>query len=65
MVNTIQTIRNLKEQFPRFQIDTILQIVECISEEPNSENGILIQPTKKNHISDKTSNNQKVIENGN
>lgn len=63
MINTIQTIRNLKEQFPRFQIDTILQIVECVSEDQTSENGILIQPTKKNHIIDKTSNGQKIIEN--
>lgn len=62
MVNTIQTIRNLKEQFPRFQIDTILQIVECISETNESENGILIEPIKK-HIKDKTSNSQKIIEN--
>lgn len=61
MINTIQTIRNLKNQFPRFQIDTILQIIECISEDSNSENGILIESNKK-HISDKTSNNQKIIE---
>lgn len=62
MINTIQTIRNLKEQFPRFQIDTILQIVECISEDQTPENGILIEPAKK-HIKDKTSNSQKIIEN--
>lgn len=61
MINTIQTIRNLKETFPRFQLDTILQIIECISEDEIQENGMLIHPTK-HHIKDITSKNIKIIE---
>lgn len=60
MVNVIQTIKNLKNEFPRFQIDTILKIVECISEDELSENGLLIEPTK-NHLKDRTSKNTKII----
>lgn len=60
MVNTIQTIRNLKEKFPRFQLDTILQIIECIDESETTENGMLIQP--KGHGGDKTGSNVVVTE---
>lgn len=59
MINQIQTIKNLRKQFPRFRIDTILKIVECISEGESNVNGILIEP--KHHKGDITSKNQKII----
>lgn len=63
MINTIQTIKNLKETFPRFQIDTILKILECVSEDSIIENGILIEKNRK-HVADKTSNKQNIINDG-
>lgn len=60
MINAIQTIKNLKNEFPRFQIDTILKILECISEEDSEDSGILITSNKK-HLKDKTSNNQNIL----
>lgn len=33
MVNKIQTLRNLNQKFPRFQLETLLTIVDCIEED--------------------------------
>ena len=59
MIDKIQTLKNLRKQFPRFRIDTIIKIIECISESEIPENGILIEP--KHHIGSMTSKNQKII----
>lgn len=59
MVNVIQTIKNLKQQFPRFQVDTLLKIVECISEDEQQDTGMLLEG--KHHKNDKTANNIKVL----
>ncbi len=34
-VNIIQTLKNLNKEFPRFQLDTLLKIVDCIVEDYN------------------------------
>ena len=34
MINVIQTLKNLNKEFPRFQLETLLKIVECIQEDP-------------------------------
>ena len=59
MIDKIQTLKNLRKQFPRFRIDTIIKIIECISENEIPENGILIEP--KHHIGALTSKNQKIL----
>ena len=59
MINRIQTIKNLRKRFPRFQIDTIIEIVDCISESENKDKGLLIEP--KHHKGAMTSKNQKII----
>ena len=61
MIDKIQTLKNLRKRFPRFRIDTIIKIIECISENENGENGVLIEP--KYHVGEMTSKNQKIIEN--
>ena len=33
MINVIQTLKNLNKEFPRFQLETLLKIVECIQED--------------------------------
>lgn len=33
MINVIQTLKNLNREFPRFQLDTLIKIVECICDE--------------------------------
>lgn len=32
MINVIQTLKNLNKEFPRFQLDTLIKIVECVVE---------------------------------
>ncbi len=32
MIDVIQTLKNLNKEFPRFQLETLLKIVECIRE---------------------------------
>lgn len=59
MIDKIQTLKNLRKQFPRFRIDTIIKIIECISENEIPESGILIEP--KHHIGSMTSKNQKIL----
>ena len=34
MINVIQTLKNLNKEFPRFQLDTLIKIVECVVEKP-------------------------------
>lgn len=34
MINVIQTLKNLNREFPRYQLDTLIKIVECICDEP-------------------------------
>lgn len=34
MINVIQTLKNLNKEFPRFQLETLLKIVECIQDDP-------------------------------
>lgn len=36
MVNIIQTLKNLNKEFPRYQLETLLKIVDCIVEMPNT-----------------------------
>lgn len=59
MIDKIQTLKNLRKQFPRFRIDTIIKILECISENENGDKGFLIEP--KHHIGDMTSKDQKIL----
>ena len=33
MINVIQTLKNLNKEFPRFQLETLLKIVECIQDD--------------------------------
>jgi len=33
MVNKIKTLKNLNKEFPRFQLETLLKIMDCIEEE--------------------------------
>lgn len=33
MVNKIQTLKNLNKKFPRFQLETLLTIIDCIEDE--------------------------------
>lgn len=33
MINVIQTLKNLNKEFPRYQLETLLKIVECIQED--------------------------------
>lgn len=61
MIDKIQTLKNLRKQFPRFRIDTIIKIIECISENEDGDKGILIEP--KHHIGDMTSKDQKITSN--
>lgn len=35
MVNKIQTLKNLNKKFPRFQLETLLSIIDCIEDEIN------------------------------
>lgn len=32
MIDVIQTLKNLNKEFPRFQLETLIKIVECIRE---------------------------------
>lgn len=32
MINVIQTLKNLNKEFPRFQLETLIKIVDCIVE---------------------------------
>lgn len=59
MINRIQTLKNLRKQFPRFRIETIIKIMECISEDESEDKGFLIEP--KHHIGALTSKNQKIL----
>lgn len=59
MINRIQTLKNLKKKFPRFRLDTIIKIMECISESENEDNGFLIEP--KHHMGAMTSKNQRIL----
>lgn len=34
MINVIQTLKNLNKEFPRYQLETLLKIVECIQDDP-------------------------------
>lgn len=34
MINVIQTLKNLNKEFPRYQLDTLIKIVECVVEQP-------------------------------
>ena len=60
MVDKIATLKNLHQEFPRYQLETMLKIIDCIVESDVKEEGILLTP-KKNHIGDVTSFNQTVI----
>lgn len=35
MVNKIKTLKNLNQKFPRFQLETLLTIIDCIEDEIN------------------------------
>ena len=35
MVNKIKTLKNLNKKFPRFQLETLLTIIDCIEDEIN------------------------------
>lgn len=59
MIDKIATLRNLHQQFPRYQLNTLLKIVDCIVESDNPEEGMLLAQNK-NHIEDKTSNKQQI-----
>jgi hypothetical protein len=43
MINVIQTLKNLNKEFPRFQLDTLIKIVECVVEK--SEYPVWSSPT--------------------
>lgn len=34
MINVIQTLKNLNKEFPRYQLETLLKIIECIQDDP-------------------------------
>lgn len=34
MIDTIKTLKNLNKKFPRFQLNTLLDILDCIEEKP-------------------------------
>lgn len=60
MLDKIATLKNLHQEFPRYQLDTMLKIIDCIVESDAQEDGILLTPKKK-HLEDITSKNQRVI----
>lgn len=64
MLDKIATLKNLHQEFPRYQLDTMLKIIDCIVESTGQENGILLTPKKK-HLEDMTSKNQKIIQTDN
>lgn len=60
MIDKIQTLKNLNERFPRYKIETLLNILDCYAEVIDEDtNGVLLQP-KKLHNADKTSSKQQV-----
>ena len=66
-MNVVQTLKNLKEAFPKFQLDTLLKIVECVVEEeapPVQKQGIVFKPSKRQHLADKTSSGQRILTDG-
>ena len=34
MIDTIKTLKNLNKKFPRFQLNTLFEILDCIEEKP-------------------------------
>ena len=60
MLDKIATLKNLHQEFPRYQLDTMLKIIDCIVESDAQEDGILLTPKKK-HLEDMTSKNQKIV----
>ena len=60
MVDKIATLKNLHQEFPRYQLETMLKIIDCIVESDVKEDGMLLTPKKK-HLEDRTSNKQTVI----
>ena len=34
MIDAINTLKNLNKEFPRYQLDTLLKILDCIVEKP-------------------------------
>ena len=63
MLDKIATLKNLHQEFPRYQLDTMLKIIDCMVESDDQEDGILLTPKKK-HLEDMTSRNQKIISDG-
>lgn len=56
MLDKIATLKKLHQEFPRFQLDTMIKILDCIVESDVTETGFVLT-SKKNHLEDKTSKN--------
>lgn len=54
MIDKIQTLKNLNKKFPRYKVETLLDILDCYADDnDNLETSVIIHP-KKQHIADKT-----------
>lgn len=61
MIDAIETLKKLNETFPKFQIPTLLKIIDCyVEKDLNSKPGIEFLP-KRHHIKDKTSSHQRIL----
>lgn len=64
MIDSIETLKKLNETFPKFQVPTLLKIIDCYVEKTafvKSDNGIEFSPSKKGHLIDKTSKGQRIL----
>ena len=64
MIDVIQTLKNLNKEFPRFQLETLLKIVECIAEKHEWHPDTITAPTIPSPVwyqTDKVTCNQNCI----
>lgn len=53
-MNTKETLKNLHEEFPDFDTDTLLKILDCYVEEPTTPSSIINIPWHESPISPST-----------
>ena len=62
MVNKIKTLKNLNKKFPRFQLETLLTIIDCIEDEvaifPVNKSNSTFEPPFKVTCSNKVTTDQ-------